>query len=473
MTKWGEQRIKGIKMFFENIYNAAPIWVQNILCSLYGLKLYNERYSAPWNEYYSSLLSSEFIQHDELANMQKKRFVKVLLSAKENTDYYSTTLSGLTLKDDYSLEEIISMVPILEKETFRTAPNAFLSRKYDKKKLVKINTSGTTGTPMSIYLTPEARKMNYAFFSRSKKWAGINGFERSATFAGRLIVPQKQKYQPFWRSNIFFRNTLFSSYHISEANIPFYVDALARVQPIFIDTYPSSIYPIALYILKQGITDVRPRAIITSSETLLEHQREVIEKAFNCKIYDQYGSAEQVVFACQCKYGSYHLNTEFGYLEVVDSNNNPVQVGELGEFVCTGFTNDAMPLIRYKIGDMGILSKNKCECGRNLPVIEKVIGRIDDILVTPEGKYIGRLDPIFKGMKNTIKETQIVQQAPDYVNVIIVRSEGYREKDGNSIVSELRKRMGNGVTIKIKYVDKISRTSSGKFRSVVNNISSS
>jgi phenylacetate-CoA ligase len=348
-----------------------------------------------------------------------------------------------------------------------------LSRKYNKKQLVKINTSGTTGTPMTIYLTPEARKMNYAFFARSKKWAGIDGFERSVTFAGRLIVPQKQENPPYWRSNFFFRNNLFSSYHISEETIPLYVEAILRIQPRLIDTYPSSLYPIAEFILDKGVTDIRPRAIITSAETLLEHQREIIEKAFDCKIYDQYGSAEQVVFACQCEHGSYHLNPEFGCLEVVDSNNNPVQAGEIGEFVCTGFTNDAMPLIRYKIGDMGILSGDKCPCGRNFPVIEKIVGRMDDILITPEGRYVGRLDPIFKGMSNTIKKTQIVQQAVDLVDVFIVRSDGYHEKDGISVVTELKKRMGGRVTFNVRYVDEIPRTSSGKFRSVVNNIPSS
>ena len=462
-----------MKISFEKIYDSAPVWAQSFFCSLYGLKLYRERYSTPWQQFYSSLLESDGLHEDKLFELQRDRLVKLLDSAKKNTEYYNSILSEVSQRDDFTLPDLLRSVPVLEKDTFRTAPEAFLSRKYNKKQLVKINTSGTTGTPMTIHLTPEARKMNYAFFARSKKWAGIDGFERSVTFAGRLIVPQKQENPPYWRSNFFFHNSLFSSYHISEETIPLYVEAILRIQPRFIDTYPSSLYPIAEFILDKGVTDIRPRAIITSSETLLEHQREIIEKAFDCKIYDQYGSAEQVVFACQCEHGSYHLNPEFGCLEVVDINNNPVQAGEIGEFVCTGFTNDAMPLIRYKIGDMGILSRDKCPCGRNFPVIEKIVGRVDDILITPEGRYVGRLDPIFKGMSNTIKETQIVQQAVDLVDVFIVRSDGYHEKDGNSVVTELKKRMGGRVTFNVQYVDEIPRTSSGKFRSVVNNIPSS
>ncbi len=459
-------------MILEKIYNSAPLWIQNSLCSLYGLKLYRERYFAPWKQFVDSLLKSECLSEEQIVELQKNKLLKLLDSARNHTKYYSSILPDMDPHDtSITQENILQSIPILEKDTFRANPLPFLSKKYNRKQLVKINTSGTTGAPMTIYLTPSARKMNYAFFERSKKWAGIDGFERNITFAGRLVVPPSQQHPPYWRTNIFLRNSLFSSYHISRMTISSYLSEIRRIQPYFIDTYPSAIYPIAIYALKKGIIDIRPKAIITSAETLLEHQRDVIEEAFECKIYDQYGSAEQVVFVCQCEYGSYHLNPEFGCLEVVDNNNNPVELGQLGEFVCTGFTNDAMPLIRYKIGDMGILSKNKCSCGRNFPVIEKIIGRMDDILLTPEGKYIGRLDPIFKGMSNSIKETQIIQQAPDFVEILIVKGVNYSGNDGQSVITELKKRMGEGVTFKIKYVDEIPRSSNGKFRAVVNNSS--
>lgn len=455
--------------FLEKLYNSAPFWAQNCICSLYGVKLYRERYSTPWSRYYSDLLYSEGLGEDALVEFQKNKFVELLKSAKRDVGYYRDVLPAIFQQGDSSLQELSASVPVLEKDVFRTNLSSFLSQNYDTKKLVKVNTSGTTGTPMTIYLTPQARKMNYAFFARSKRWAGIDGFERSITFAGRLIVPQEQHRPPYWRTNYFFRNTLFSSYHISSETVPLYIGEIRHIQPYFIDAYPSSLYPLAQYILAEGITSVRPKAIITSAETLLEHQRDVIERAFGCKIYDQYGSAEQVVFACQCEHGSYHLNPEFGYLEVVDKHNGPVGFGELGEFVCTGFTNDAMPLIRYKIGDMGILSKKKCACGRNFPVIEKIVGRMDDILITPDGKYVGRLDPIFKGMSNSIKETQIIQQASDFVEILIVKADGYVEDDGQSVITELKKRMGERIFFKIKYVDEIPRTANGKFRTVVNN----
>ena len=197
-------------MIVEKIYNSAPILIQNFFCSLYGLKLYRERYASPWRQYYNSLLRSERYQKDKIAELQKKLLVHLLDSAKRNTEYYKDILPEIPSHVNFSLQDFLKSLPLLEKDTFRSHPDIFLSSKYDKKQLVKIGTSGTTGTPMGIHLTPKARKLNYAFFARSKKWAGIDRFVRSVTFAGRLIVPQAQQHPPYWRTNFCFHNNLFS-----------------------------------------------------------------------------------------------------------------------------------------------------------------------------------------------------------------------------------------------------------------------
>jgi phenylacetate-CoA ligase len=127
-------------------------------------------------------------------------------------------------------------------------------------------------------------------------------------------------------------------------------------------------------------------------------------------------------------------------------------------------------MIRYKIGDMGVVDDKACECGRAFPVISQVYGRHDDMLITPDGRMIGRLDPVFKGIANTIKETQIIQEKVDLITILIVVTDLYKEKHGEFVVNELRKRMGPDVTYEIDYVDAIPRTSSGKFRAVINKI---
>jgi phenylacetate-CoA ligase len=439
-----------VNKWIENVYSKSPICLQNVMCSIYGAKLYRERYSNPWKKYFEYLMKTQFMSDEEIKGIQIDLFKNILAHAVETVPYYR---KNMRLKkseiEAISSMDILRELPILEKKVLRETPEMFMSKSYDIRKLVKINTSGTTGTPLTIYISPDARKKNYAFFERSKQWAGIDGFERSITFAGRTIVPGEQKAPPYWRRNVLFNNTIFSSYHLSENTVEDYLKAIREIKPVFIDSYPSSISIIADYIIRNNDERAKVKAVITSAETLFEHQRRKIEEAFRCRVYDQYGSAEQVVFVSQCDQGSYHVNPEYGYLEILDKNAHPVNTGELGEFVCTGFTNTAMPLIRYKIGDMGILSDRKCDCGRQFPVVERIDGRDDDVLITPGGRYIGRLDPIFKGLENTIKESQIIQEKIDLIRILVVRGEGYQEKHGEFIVRELEKRMGTGLAYNI------------------------
>jgi phenylacetate-CoA ligase len=459
-----------MNFYLEDIYRHSPIFIQNMLCSIYGFKLYRERYGSPWKEYYKHLMNTQYSTEEEIKRIQLYSFKKILLHAIEYVPHYQNVLKNM--KSDIEILNsfaVIKELPILEKSLLREIPQLFISNYYNKHNLMQINTSGTTGSPLTIYVTPKARKMNYAFFARSKYWAGITGFEKSITLAGRTIVPVSQKKPPYWRKNIIFSNTLFSSYHISEDSLKHYLKKIQEIQPVFIDSYPSSIATIAKYVIDNSICDMKVKAIITSAETLLDHQREIIERAFGCKVYDQYGSAEQVVFACQCEKGSYHINPEYGYIEILDNNNNPVKNGEMGEIVCTGFTNDAMPFIRYKIGDMGILSNKKCECGRNFPILEKIYGRRDDILITPEGRYIGRLDPIFKGLR-TIQECQIIQDSNYDLTLNIVKGSYFKESEIDILKYELRKRVGSDLNISIIYKDFIPRTSSGKFRAVISKV---
>jgi phenylacetate-CoA ligase len=457
--------------YIENIYRHSPILIQNMFCSIYGFKLYRERYGSPWREYYKHLKNSQYATKEEIKKIQLNALKIILLHAIEYVPHYQNVLKNMK-SDIESLNSlaVIKDLPILEKSLLREMPQLFISKYYNKHKLLQINTSGTTGSPLTIYITPKARKMNYAFFARSKSWAGIMDFEKSITFAGRTIVPIEQSKPPYWRHNYYLNNLLMSSYHLSGRTIEDYVQKIRKFKPLFIDSYPSSLSTVADYIIMKNISDIHVQSIITSAETLLDYQRNKIEKAFNCRVYDQYGSAEQVVFACQCEEGIYHINSEYGYVEVLNGKNEPASNGELGEIVCTGFTNDAMPLIRYRIGDMGILRKEQCKCGRNFPIIREISGRKDDILLTPDGRYIGRLDPIFKGMESSIIEAQIVQEKLDLIKVLIVKAANYRESHGAIIVKELKKRMGEAIVFKILYVESIPRTQNGKFRAVVSNI---
>jgi phenylacetate-CoA ligase len=454
----------------EKIYFKSPIFLQNIMTSVYGYKLYRERYIGYFEKYLSELLKTQWYGKNEIGKFVENQFISIFQHAIKNVPFYQELVKTEKIKPgDIKRISDIEKLPIISKEHIRENPEYFLADGFKKKGLITINTSGTTGKTLKIFVDKDSRRFAYAFYSRLKTWAGIDSKLPNVTFAGRTIVPSDADKPPFWRRNLAWNNYLFSSYHLSPKNMKYYVDELKRIQPHFIDSYPSSIYTVAKYMKENSITGIHPKAIITSSETLLDYQREVIEDVFKCPVFDQYGCAEQVVFISQCEKGTYHIHPEFGIVEFLREDGSKAEIGEPARLICTGFTNRAMPLIRYDIGDTGVLSDKKCPCGRNFPVIEQIIGRTDDILITRDGRQIGRLDPVFKGLKS-IKEAQIVQEDHDNIILRIIPGKDYQDNDGQIVVSELKKRLGSNVVIKVRIETLIERTSAGKFRSVISKV---
>ena len=455
---------------YEQLYFKSPIFLQNIVTSIYGYKLYLERYSGNHDKYLEQLLKSQWYSQEQIDKYVNDKFKYIFQYAIKNVPYYKKLVSNGEI-DVTKINSVIDItkLPIINKEQIRKNPQEFISHEFKENKLIVINTSGTTGKTLKIYVDKNSRRYSYAFFSRLKYWAGVNGKHNNITFAGRTIVSPESNTPPFWRVNRAWNNYLFSSYHLSTKNIKYYVKKMKKIQPYYIDSYPSSIYAIAKYMHENNIDGIEPKAIITSSETLFDSQREIIEKVFNCPVFDQYGCAEQVVFISQCEKGYYHVHLEYGIVEFLREDGSTAEPGENARLICTGFTNKAMPLIRYDIGDTGILSNKKCICGRNYPVIEKIVGRTDDILVTKEGRQVGRLDPVFKGLQ-TIKEAQIIQEDYDKIILKIVPGVGYKNSDIQNVIWELKKRLGENSEIIVKKVVEIPRSANGKFRAVISNV---
>src|SRR5262249_31787995 len=151
--------------------------------------------------------------------------------------------------------------------------------------------------------------------------------------------PAKQKRPPFWIYDRLENRTFFSLQHLSQDNVPAYADELARVNPRLIVGYPTAIYLVAFYLCDAGISSIRPSGVFTASETLLSHQRKTIEQAFGCKVMDLYGQCECTGMIMQCAHGNYHVQEEYGVVEILDGNGTPAKPGETGELICTGLNN--------------------------------------------------------------------------------------------------------------------------------------
>jgi phenylacetate-CoA ligase len=226
----------------------------------------------------------------------------------------------------------------------------------------------------------------------------------------------------------------------------------------------------ALYLLDAGRDDIRPKAVFTSSETLLGYWRKAIERAFNCKAYSFYDSREACAQILECPLGNYHIMTDTCFVEVLNQYGLPSKTGELGELICTGFVNKLMPFIRYRIGDSGIATHDPCPCGRNTPILTDLTGRTKDLIVTPEGRQISFLE--FAFMETPfVKETQIVQDEVDSLLVNVTPRPEYNfDKDEKKIREGFKHLIGPSMKIRIEYVDHIPREPNGKFRYMISKI---
>ena len=207
------------------------------------------------------------------------------------------------------------------------------------------------------------------------------------------------------------------------------------------------------------------KSAILSSETLHDYKKKLIEEVFNCKVYDFYGNAERVAAIATCPEGNLHVLPEYGLVEFIDCKDRE----GYKEIIGTSFINMSMPLIRYRTGDVVIPSEKECKCGRKSQMIDKIIGRLSEFVITPEGRYVGMMDCLYKGLKNFI-EAQLIQEDRKNIRVKVVPDVDFSATDEANIIERVRVRVGCGMNISVEKVDSIRRTGNDKFRSVVSKL---
>ncbi len=292
------------------------------------------------------------------------------------------------------------------------------------------------------------------------------------SFTGNKIVPADQSGGPYGRYDRANNRLLLSSYHLGEETVDAYLDEIEEFEPDFIDGYPSSIRYCAQRAIETD-RDVEISACFPTAEMLREDDRSIIEDGLSTKVYNQYGSTESAAIVTECSSGHMHVNPEIGIIEVLDEDGNTVSEGEVGEIVLTALNNRAMPLIRYRIGDMarGPPKYEECDCGREMPIIDEIIGRQDEVVVTEDGRRVPMLSyNVFKYTEN-ISESRIVQESVDEFVLQIVPDDGYTDEQAEIAIKKLKDRVGEDIQVEVETLESIPRTDAGKFRAVISNVS--
>lgn len=305
--------------------------------------------------------------------------------------------------------------------------------------------------------------------SRNLKWANVTHRERRVMFGVRKVCRFDQDQPPFWRFSPAENMAYASIYHLSPKFLPYYLEFLHQFRPAMIMGYPSALHTVAHYALENDNLPPAAKAVFTTSEMVTAQARTAIEVVWQCRVYDRYGAVEGCLLASQCEYGRYHVSPEVGIIEIVDQNGLPCPPNVLGEVICTGLQNTLQPLIRYRLGDVARwASEQNCPCGRAMPILEAIEGRLEDLCYTPDGRQMLRFDTVFKGVEN-IREAQVVQDRLELFTIYVVPINGFDQHDIEQIKNNMKLHVGN-VETQVKPVSFIARTSSGKFRAVICNL---
>jgi phenylacetate-CoA ligase len=450
------------------IYQRMPAPLRSLVASLRGLQLRAWRYGRETERLVQQALERDHWSPEEWRDWKAQRLHLILQRAATQVPYYREQWAERRRQGDQSSWEELDNWPILEKDSLRQNARAFVADDCNPRRLFYSHTSGTTGKPLDLWYSKETARLWYALFeARCRHWFELSRHQRWAILGGQLITSVQQRRPPFWVWNAALNQLYMSSYHLAADLIPHYLDALQRYRIEYLYGYTSSLFEVAQQALALGRDDLRMKVVLTNAEPVFDYQREVIEKAFHCKLRQTYGMAEMAAGASECEKGSMHIWSEVSELQIAGA----ATTGNLsGELISTGLLNADMPLIRYRIGDQVSLAGNdtRCSCGRTLPLMGAIEGRSDDMLYTTDGRCIGRLDPVFKAQL-PIHEAQIIQEALDTIRVRYVPAPGFDSAAERSITERLRARLGN-VRVILEEMEKLPRGVNGKFRAVICNL---
>lgn len=454
------------------LYNALPVFTQNLACTWAGWQRDRARFNDHFRAARQRLDRTGRSSPEHLLAIQRDRLHRLVRRARLHVPHYRAL--GLAPPSDArdpseAIRNTLTSIPPLDKRTYRDDPYSFVAADIASSRLRRGKTSGTTGTALPLWYTPETLAEEYAVVWRQRGASGVEPRDPHITFNGQIVVPFDQEVAPFWRTNRYGQQTLFSIYHMRPENLGSYIDEIHRREALYVEGYPSSIHLVARAMLEENrpLPPGRVRAVFTSSETLLAFQREAIEKAFGAPVRDRYGVSEFAVSMTECAEGLLHVDMEYGIVEVeaIEENDEWVR----GPLLVTALASPAVPFMRYRIGDVGTRSKRPCSCGRPGEVFLRVEGRIDDYVMTPDGRLVGRLDHVFKEQLE-VSEAQILQTHRNAIDVLIVPRAGYSAVSERNLLREIRSRLGQEIGISIREVARIPREPNGKFRAVKSNV---
>lgn len=412
--------------------------------------------------------NTQWCSKEELKKYQLKKLKNLITYSYKYVPYYKKLFRNIKLTpDDIKSVNDLNKIPILNKGDIKENLKDLVSTEYKKQDLIPDSTGGSTGVNLKFYNDKKRFCYKNAISLRGNEWAGLNLNTKSAYLWGSPIDLALQKS---FIGKIYdkMHDILFlSSFNLSDSALEMYTKKLLKHNPHVLISYPTFLYTFSKFMEEKQIELENLNSIITSAETLYDYQRDYIEEIFNCKIFNRYGSREFSAISQECNYHQgMHINIENLIMQFQSIKTGENTDGkELSNIILTDLNNFGMPFIRYKIGDIGKLIDEKCNCGRNLPLIN-IEGRNVDLIKGTNGQLIGSnfFSILLRTYINGIEKFQVLQKQKNEILINLVINNKFDSEEAKKIKKEINKVCGTNMKIKIKILDNISTESSGKYR---------
>ena len=460
----------------EYLYFSLPLVFQNLAVSTYGYFWKKKRFGGCFNVALKAAREREFFTYEQWEEYQTNILRALLVHTFDTVPFYRDKYKSLGIEREFlaniRLTEL-KLLPYTTKDELRKyGASTMLSSSLSKGWFEY--SSGSTGTPVHIYV-PEyvAQVFSALMENRVRNWAGVSCVMPRGMVGGRRILPKSKMQKPFYRYNIFEKQTYFSAYHISEQTVENYLRGIVENKVEWMTGYAMSNYFIADFIQKAGLKAPQLRAVITSSEKLTLEMRQIISDVFRCKVFDSYSGCEACGLISESSLGELLVSPDVGIMEFINENGDYVSNGEIGEIVSTGLINFDQPLIRYRIGDMAKLSLDQhLKTDHQMMKIDEIVGRVEDVVIGCDGRKMVRFHGLFIGIAGLIQSQLIQITYTDFIIKLIVDTSYIPDQSECLIRKRLESQLGK-VHVRFEYVTSLSVGKNGKVKAVISLINCS
>lgn len=415
-----------------------------------------------------SLEESQWWGQNQIREHQWKKLKTLIDHVHSNNAFYRRRFEHAGVRPDQIQDfSDLEKLPVLTKAEIVEHFSELISIGYSPKTLVLDKTSGSTGRNLVFYNDRNTLNWMTAAVLRNMAWYNVSFGDQRFKLWGALANESPSQRLYMWARNLCLRERLLSSYELDEKRLARIVRLIKRGKPKALVGYVSALEILSRYIERQGISGLYIPAIIPAAETLFDHQRVLFRRVFGADIFNRYGCHEFTAIAHECdRHQGMHINSEAVYLEVVKDGKS-VAPGETGEIVITDLENFGFPFVRYRMEDLGSLGQD-CSCGRGLPMLERVDGRVYDLISCPNGTV--QTGTFFCKMTRSvegIEQFQVIQEAPDRLRFKLVTGDKFSRESIEFVEDKIKEHCGEQMEVVFDFVRDIETLKSGKRRYVV------